>query len=704
MISKTSCGNTVPYGKYILENIRQRGWLAALSALTLFLLLPVYTTMRIDNFLSLSGQEYIETLRERFPLMINGESSTYAGLVILLLAVVCGVSGFAYLHQSDMTDFFHSFPLKRSQWFQIAYLSGVILFLIPYLLCSLGTLLIAASRGVLVASNVTASVLAVLGGIVGFLLCYHTAILAMMLTGKLISGVLASFALLVYAYMITTLSENLISSYFATFSAPLTDGMTIGSLLSTALSPYELYEHMITLSPEVESLRFLGAALVILVLLWLSAWMLYRHRALEMAGNALAYPKCGSVIKVLITVPTALYIGFFIQSFYYSNGQTWIIAASLAAAVLLCGVIEFIYTLDLRQLGRRKIASLVSVFLVAGILGVLRLDVFGYDSWLPESSKIESMALYSDSYMSYFTYPNDDDPYMSEAYRCALLNQEAQRTDFDAIYKLAQEGVEHVREDITTNSIYEDSLRDYCSIILRFNKKNGTSVYRTYAVSRESLVDCLEELSQNEVYRKNLFPIFHVENENVQGIILDDLLSNKQMDLTEEQRDALLNAYRLDVLQTDIATLQYADPIGSLTLRLKEDPAASTDTDSYPQELYGFYVYETYTNTLTLLDEYGDSPHTEIDPADVLQMTHFIYSDASVALADQYTDTLDARYSNNNAISTATVTDPEEMKSLLQRVCYSAPGIAGGREDYTESIEVLLRGDTGTRTFLLQEE
>ena len=57
MTSKTSCNNStsyknrIPYRRYILENIKQRSWLAATSLIAFFLLQPVYIMVNIENFL-----------------------------------------------------------------------------------------------------------------------------------------------------------------------------------------------------------------------------------------------------------------------------------------------------------------------------------------------------------------------------------------------------------------------------------------------------------------------------------------------------------------------------------------------------------------------------------------------------------------------------------------------------------------------------
>lgn len=105
MTSKTSCNNStsyknrIPYRRYILENIKQRSWLAATSLIAFFLLQPVYIMVNIENFLTTSGAEYITSYQDVFPYMLSGANNLFFTLALIILAIACAVSGYAFLHQ-----------------------------------------------------------------------------------------------------------------------------------------------------------------------------------------------------------------------------------------------------------------------------------------------------------------------------------------------------------------------------------------------------------------------------------------------------------------------------------------------------------------------------------------------------------------------------------------------------------------------------
>lgn len=712
MTSKTSCNNSISYRKYILENVKQRGWLAVLSLITIFFVQTVHITINIENFLNTSAKQDVSFYREQFPHMLNGNYITYLTLVIIFLAVVCAVSGYAYLHQPEKSDFFHGFPLKRTQWFHISYMGGLLIFLIPYLLSSLCTMVIAAVKGILVSSNLTASVLAVFAGILGFLVLYHTAVLAMMLTGKLISGTLAALVLIVYGSMVTQLFSGLISRFLDTHYSNPQSLTSLTSTLSNYWSPMALYRTLTYKTVVMYKLpSFLLITVLIIAALWLSARYLCQIRPLESAGNALAYPKTASVIKVLIAIPAALSFGLFADSFYYNVGNNWIVFFSILAVILLCGIIEFIYTQDLRQIFQRKYSSLISIAGVIGILSVMHFDLFGYDTWLPEHDKVESIALYSDSYMSYFEYPDtiseiDTDYREKDPIYYSLQTDNVQCKNFDSIYTLAEEGIQNHNMGITSSVSYTDGMEDYISIVIRFNKTNGKSVYRSYAVTKDSLTDCLDDLCQDKSYRQALFPVFHLTDTKIQSITLNDILSNTPLDLTVEEQAALLKAYQTDTMYVDIHKLQEDNPIGNLMfgLKTKEDEAMPI-VAVYPYDKYyndpfmRIPLYDTYENTLDLLKKYGYSVRTSIDPEDVLTMVHTVHP---AVTEDAYFNGIAS--SSDETETMTPITEPNEINRLLNRITFSPLGIAGNRIMTMEYVEIWLKGELSSRYFSLLPE
>ncbi len=115
--------------------------------------------------------------------------------------------------------------------------------------------------------------------------------------------------------------------------------------------------------------------------------MLYRIYPSESAGNALAFKFTPPVFKVLISIPTAVFISLLVKSFIGASGTKWIIILSMLAIVLLCGLIEFIYWQDLKMLLKGWRSSVIAIGFVAVLLAVFQFDFTGYDTYLPKEEK-----------------------------------------------------------------------------------------------------------------------------------------------------------------------------------------------------------------------------------------------------------------------------------------------------------------------------
>ncbi len=58
--------------------------------------------------------------------MLGGQN-VFVKLAVIILAVTCGVSMFAYLHNRRKVDFYHSLPISRSRLFAVDYATGALL-------------------------------------------------------------------------------------------------------------------------------------------------------------------------------------------------------------------------------------------------------------------------------------------------------------------------------------------------------------------------------------------------------------------------------------------------------------------------------------------------------------------------------------------------------------------------------------------------
>ena len=507
----------ISYIKLIRADIRHRGWLAALTGIGLFLGMPVYAMLYIDSWFSGSmamsvaeggsgaaaqSREYIaEQIRDLFPGLLNGFRLSYLAAAIAVLAVLCALTGFSYIHSKEKLDFYHALPVKREKWFSVSYLSGLVIFLVPYVICSALTIAVGGAHGIMTAQMAAECAVAAAGGIFAFLLIYHTCILAAVLTGQTVTGLLATLVITVYPFLVFSLFAALKGIFFETYYGGM---VTLTDTLAKTMSPAGLFISLInSTGAGVLSTGLFIAAAVLAVLLLGGAFLLYRIYPSETAGNALAFPRTAPVFKVMICIPAALFSSIIAKLFMGVTGTKWIIVLSLLAAVILCGVIEFIYQQDLRMLLKGWVSSVISVAGVALVLCIFQFDLFGYDTYVPDQNRVESISFHPESFWGYFEYPED---YAGYEDGC-LVGDGASAEGTEALYRLAQTGVGNLEEGYTPEvldlaSTDSEISGDYINTVFRYKLSGGREVYRRYCLGREEILSVVSSRQRSYDWRR----------------------------------------------------------------------------------------------------------------------------------------------------------------------------------------------------------
>ena len=211
--------------KYMRENTKQRLWSVALTALLCFFLFPVLTALETSIMLrpdNLSKDLSVESSLAEVKLKLTNEmlhmysiQNTMLVFILIVTAVVLAASGFSYLHSKKKTDFFHSLPISREMLYTVTCLDGILYLAVPYL----GFLLVAGVM--LQVKGAPFSWGTLLIGYVQhmcfFTLVYMTVVLAVILTGNLIVGLLGTGVFFSWGPGVAAVISTYFSEYFMTF-------------------------------------------------------------------------------------------------------------------------------------------------------------------------------------------------------------------------------------------------------------------------------------------------------------------------------------------------------------------------------------------------------------------------------------------------------------------------------------------------------
>ena len=128
----------ISFFKLIREDIKNRSWLLALTALALFIVQPVALMISLGNRTEELKNHYITM--EQVTEYYQGQVGFGNGAIIFVLmfvALVCAFTGYQYLHSRVKLDFYHSLSIKRPRLFFVRYCSGFLIYAVPAFVCTI---------------------------------------------------------------------------------------------------------------------------------------------------------------------------------------------------------------------------------------------------------------------------------------------------------------------------------------------------------------------------------------------------------------------------------------------------------------------------------------------------------------------------------------------------------------------------------------
>lgn len=461
MTSRTSfCNRTL-----LRKNIT-RFW--PLWSLFAFLLFLVFTMPFLTKLFFGRGLEW-----DRSNLMAAALIATHVVsecLVLCPYAIVCAVCCFGYLHRTRSAYMLHAFPVSRGILFRTNLISGLLFMAVPWTaICGIDLLLASMLQAESIAPLLGALLQSYALGLLTYLFFYGLAVFCMNMTGRAVHGVLLYCLLNYLPVVLEGLTRLLIE--------PLLYGYDFSSSeLFTALSPaINLLLVKSGLSVPVDSVDFLAST--VLPNLWIYegviaaagaalmalAWCLYRRRQIESCGEAIAFPFARPIVKYLVALLNALFIGYLTRLILFGATS----AGRFLPTMLFLLIGGFIGFFGAEMLLRRsarvfKKRAWIGYGCFAAIVllafACIRFDWLGIVRYVPQVEQVEYAVVGTGTYFS-----------ESLGLKLTSEGDVAELTEFQ------KELLEHRTE----NFDYFGS--GYDELCLTYHLKNGKTVKRRYS-------------------------------------------------------------------------------------------------------------------------------------------------------------------------------------------------------------------------------
>lgn len=453
---------------------------------------------------------YYETLNHAVP------------AISLLYAILCAMAVWSYLYNSRSVGLLHTLPIRREGLFLTNLLSGMAMMLIPYAVVGTLCLLISAAFGALDMGPYLVTVLGVAGESLFF---FASATLTAMVVGNL----LALPALYLLLHFLAVLLEWLFGMLVQGFLFGLESGYQISSTAAWLSPAVGLMEHVnvdrtyqeipsigggmdeVLQSVSLENSWVIGVYALAGVVLLALAWLLYRRRRSESAGDVVAVGALRPLFRYGLAALAALVGGVALyelvwRSFRY---EEYYEASPMAVCMLIAGAIGYygasmLLAKSLRVFrGSWKGLALVAAG-CAAVCCVLHFDLFHVEDQVPQVQETETLE-FRVAGNSYTLYGGQDDALMEQ------LRQLHQAIVADKAYIVSESAAEYDVADPSLETVTWAGLR------LEYTLKNGDQVRRWYSVpltrdrldqpeTYDGLMDALvngEELKNRRLHRND---------------------------------------------------------------------------------------------------------------------------------------------------------------------------------------------------------
>lgn len=670
--------------KLMKEDFKTRVWTLAISILIFFFSLIVATAMMISfNLYEGSAYSYKEDLALNFISYIDVKNPFF-GMIFIVLSLVMAMSGFAYLYSKKKVDMYHSLPVKREVLYFIKIINGILIVLIPFIICEIvASLLILANTGEIIV--ITSALWSIAEWTLLFIMSYFLTVFSIMLTGNMLIGILACGFFSFYFPLISLVLKGYQSTFFDTY-------YTSGFIIENVLPNMSSFMLMFNIFELKWLTRIIIVILASIAFLFINLF-LYKKRASEAAGKSVSF----NVIKLPIKSMMVIFMSILMYLLGYevmNDSIGWGLFGLIVSGAITHCVMEIIYNQDFKKIFAKKLELIVLIIISIFIAAAFQFDIFGYDSYIPSASQIKSTAVISNLLESnseqYYNKVEISDGYYNDSFvdvdyasDSKIEADQINKMDIqnkDAVLELARQGIEAAKYDLEPHG-------DFDRVLISYKLKNGRTVGRVYYLDLDQSTSGLSSVYADESYKKSSYPILSESPENIVSVDFNGIMDNDTHIVfhDDEMKKKFVETYKKELMNLDYETKLKSYPFASIRFNneFMEDALrkyagfnftsdSTTAVNSKWENVYanslesvGFYpIYPEFKETLALLKEMD---------------VEVIYK-----FPTEYVESIDVSYNNwenidlddNNEVSGSytgattvkTFTDKKEIEEILDKL------------------------------------
>lgn len=604
--------------KLLKHELRQNGWMFGLTALLHFLTGPVIFLLGTSTYSRFAEDK----IALRFSTFFTNTFFIWQ-LITIILCISISIFTYRYLFSRRMVDLYHSVPITRQQLFWVKYLHGFLIWFVPFLLNVISVGLLTMLR--LLGNPYMLSALWPLAKcsillLLCFFIFYHLFLTAVYISGNVLNMftnvaimgcTIVALWYICYAHAAT---------FWDTFCMePSLYLLDVLFSLSPFTSPFAIYGYYI--SGQFASghiLLLVLSAAVSLGMLFLAKY-LCRIRPSELAERGTLLKAYTIPARILASILVGIAGSIFFSEISSSEYDlAWGIFGALLCSILAYGALNSIFRATIKAFFRHKPQILLSAAVSTLVIVSFQLDLFGYDTYLPDKNDIAGIAVYTSRLTDDSTYRKlTENGQIVYEYDNNHVIQKELLTDQDACYHYL---------DTIVNGEPEGTYTTFYTKIKLENGYTYTRRYRLYSNQFETVKPFIESDAYKETNYKYSIGTFGYPD-----TLKVNLWNGRfTFEVTQNTIRRLMDAY-----QADFEEHYNLDELGSyMRVASLSGRYVYADDSNY----FGLDVPDNYTRTLAILQELQPEYFPPVSSAEDIQEI-YIYSDVyeqSYGLADVY--------------------------------------------------------------------
>lgn len=588
----------------------KRNWVIGLLLFIGFVLCEVIPEYQLCSAISHAKRYNMELSSEfRFYSTNIGDRGGYYVTILMAVVLLMTTWFFRYLHKRRATDFYHSLPVTRREFYLSKMAAGLTLSIVPVVVAGILLTLAYLIYGTWVVSLGTRVIQILMRCVFLF-------------AGWSIAGAVAvsvSTFIEMIGYTGALLSAGcMIPLTFVSYSSFILYGYSSGNSADVllAFSPLPILMDA-CLKRTVSTSGIIITILWLLIGIALLYWglKLYQKRESEFAGQWGRNIALGKFAKIY----GGILIGFLFVLMGGIEGEYTDFASKMflllrAIAGMFVGyfIIEIITAKGVRTLKRAfPVPAIASIGLTL-CLGILMSGGFGYENRVPKVEQVESVELsLRDAIDSTRIYKEDLSSL--QKFDRIMYSNAVTLTNPEAIEKVINLHKFNVENRMTVQNGIRSSMSIY------YKTKSGV-INRSYTFFPQEVADQIKALATDPEVLEKSHGIYVTEPVHIEHIDVTDVLGRKteSYNLTDDKKQQLIEAVRDDLQEVtpeQIADFKTNKNTGGLTFVLK-DINESVKAGIEPMQLAETFMIAlrpSYTRTMALLEEWNMLPE-EVSP------------------------------------------------------------------------------------------